>query len=322
MKPLIVLGCLILGAQAAERPTVLIVVGAPGAPEYGGGFVQWAGRWESAAEKAGAKFLRVGDGPTGEKTDRRRFEALIRAEPKESADALWLVLIGHGTFDGRTAKFNLRGPDVSAAELADWLAPFKRPLAVVNCASASAPFINRLSAPGRVVVTATKSGYELNYARFGDYLSAAMATGAADLDKDEETSLLEAFLLASARTAEFYEQDARLATETALIDDNGDGLGTPAGWFRGTWATRRAKDGASLDGSRARQLHLIRSRPEQGMPREVRARRDELERAVAELRQSKGEKTNEDEYYARLEPLLVELARLYAALETADHPVE
>ena len=29
------------------------------------------------------------------------------------------VLIGHGTFDGKEAKFNLRGPDFSATELAD-----------------------------------------------------------------------------------------------------------------------------------------------------------------------------------------------------------
>ena len=114
---------------------------------------------------------------------------------------------------------------------------------MINCASSSAPFINRLSAPDRVVVTATKSGYELNYARFGDYLSAPSPTPAADLDKDEQTSLLEAFLLASGRVAEFYEQEARLATETALIDDNGDGQGTPAAWFRGVRAVRRAKTG-------------------------------------------------------------------------------
>jgi len=318
MKRLIVMSWLMIAAEAVGEPTVVIVVGAPGAPQYSDRFAAWGGRWQAAAAKAGAKCLRVGDDQSSEKTDRQRLETVLAAEPKESGDALWLVLIGHGTFDGRAAKFNLRGPDVSAAELADWLVPFERPLAVVNCASASAPFINRLSAPGRVVVTATKSGYEQNYARFGDYLSTAIADPAADLDKDNETSLLEAFLLASGRVAEFYEQGARLATETALIDDNGDALGTPAKWFRGTWATRRAKDGASLDGAAARQFHLIRSRPERNMPPDVRARRDELERTIAELREGKDEKTNENEYYAKLEPLLVELARLYAALEARD----
>ncbi len=315
MKLLVLVTWLIIGPEMAEQPTVLIVVGAPGTPEYGREFARWAGRWELAAKKAGAKCLRVGDGQANNPADHQSLQALLAAEPKQSAEALWLVLIGHGTFDGRAAKFNLRGPDVSATELAQWLAPFKRPLAVVNCASASAPFINRLSAPGRVVVTATKSGYEHNYARFGDYVSAAVVDPTADLDKDQQTSLLEAFLLASRRVAEFYEQEARLATETALVDDNGDGLGTPAAWFRGSRATRRAKDGASLDGSRARQLHLIRSPSEQEMPPEVRARRDRLERAVVELRDGKSEKTNDDEYYAKLETLLVELARLYAGLE-------
>jgi hypothetical protein len=33
--------------------------------------------------------------------------------------------------------------------------------------------------------------------------------------------------------AEFYEADGRLATEHALLDDNGDSLGTPADFFRG-----------------------------------------------------------------------------------------
>ncbi|MHC4406182.1 MAG: hypothetical protein ACYTG0_41635 [Planctomycetota bacterium] len=320
MKSLILLTLLVVAAEEDERPTVMIVVGAPGAPEYGEPFREWADRWQRAAEQNGVKCLRFGDGPAGEETDLARLEALLAAEPKQSAEALWLVLLGHGTFDGRVAKFNLRGSDVSAAQLAQWLAPFKRPVAVVNCASASAPFINRLSGPGRAIVTATKSGFEYNYARFGDFLSKAIADPAADLDKDEQTSLLEAFLSASAGVVEFYQQEARLATETALIDDNGDRLGTPAGWFRGTRTTRRAKDDASPDGSLAGRFHLARSRLEQRMPPEVRARRDELERALAALRQGKTDETDEDAYYARLEPLLVELARLYADLEKPAVP--
>ena len=211
---------------------------------------------------------------------------------------------------------------MAAKELAEWLEPCDRPLAVVNCSSASAPFINRLSGPRRVVVTATKSGYELNYSRFGGYLAEAISDRKIDIDKDAQISLLEAFLAASARTAEFYEQEARLATEHALIDDNGDGLGTPAEWFRGTRAVRRAKDGASLDGTRARQLHLIRSPAEQSLAPDVRARRDELERAVALLRDGKPEDADEDAYYAELETLLVELARLYASLEEPARSTE
>jgi hypothetical protein len=206
----------------------------------------------------------------------------------------------------------MRGPDFSATELAEWLKPFKRPIAIIDCSSASAPFINKLSGTNRVVITATRSGAEINYARFGQYLAEAIADPQADLDKDGQTSLLEAFLMASRRTAEFYETESRLATEHALLDDNGDGLGTPADWFRGIRAVKRAKAGAALDGMRASQFHLIRSEQEQQLPPEIRARRDELEMQIVKLRDGK-EKLNEDEYYEELEPLLVDLAKLSRA---------
>ena len=205
----------------------------------------------------------------------------------EGGEPLWIVLIGHGTYDGREAKFNLRGPDVTDLELSQWLAPIKRPVAVLDCTSASGPFLNRLSAPNRVIVTATRSGDELNFARFGQYLAETIADPNADLDKDGQVSLLEAFLTASNRVDEYYKTHAQLATEHALIDDNGDRLGTPADWFRGVRATQRAKDGAPLDGLRAHQLHLIRSDREQALPEADRRRRDELELALAALRDQK-----------------------------------
>lgn len=314
MSAFVIIASLILRAELAERPAIIVVVGAPGAPEYGTAFDTWAGRWEKAAKGAGVPFARLG----GEGATRDRLEQLIAAQEKDGPGALWLVLIGHGTFDGRKAKFNLMGTDVTATELGTYLAPFRRPLVVVNCASSSAPFINRLSGPNRVIVTATKSGYEMNYARFGDHLSAAMDDPAADLDKDEQVSLLEAFIFAAARTVEFYEGQARLVTETALIDDNGDGRGTPAVWFRGVRAIRAARDGASLDGVRAHHIHLVPSWRERAMPPGVRERRDELERAIRALRERKDTFATEEEYYAALEPLLVEMARLYEEVERME----
>jgi hypothetical protein len=302
--------CLALSLAPGERPTVLVVVGAQGADEYGKQFRQWAGRWEDAAARGGASFVVVGLSDQGQTDDRKLLEQVLAAEAAESPEPLWLVLIGHGTFDGRTAKFNLRGPDVSAAELAPWLRPIQRPLAVVNCASASAPFVNELSGANRVVIAATKSGHEHNFTRLGDYLSAAIVNPKADLDKDGQTSLLEAFLLAGVEVDEFYQDEGRLATEHALLDDNGDRLGTPAGWFKGVRAVKVAKNGASLDGVLANQFHLLRSPNEQRLSAAARPRRDELEREIAKLR---GEKTRlgEEEYYRQLEPLMVELAKVY-----------
>jgi hypothetical protein len=238
------------------------------------------------------------------------------AKVNAAAEPLWVVLIGHGTYDGREAKFNLRGPDLTDLELSQWLAPYKRPVVIINCASASGPFINRLSGSTRVVVTATKSGFEMNFARFGEYLAETIADPHADLDKDGQVSLLEAFLTAGSRVDEYYRTHSQLATEHALLDDNGDKLGTPPNWFHGVRATQRAKDGAALDGTRAHQLHLIPSDNERGIPVELRRKRDQLELSIAALRDQK-QKLGEEEYYGRLDKLMVELARLYREIPGA-----
>ena len=122
--------------------------------------------------------------------------------------------------------------------------------------------------------------------------------------------MLEAYLVAGNQTAEFYRTRSRLATEHPLIDDNGDRLGTPADWFRGLHATKRAKDGAEPDGVRAHQFHIILSDREQRMSLDQRQRRDKLEQSAAALR-SKKDRIPEDEYYAQLETIMTELAHLY-----------
>src|SRR3954454_7129658 len=269
MNSLLALCLCIVNPPAPDRPSVLIVVGAPGSAEYGSQFREWAGRWKHAAEKAVADAAVIGESEEAGMPDVERLRELLSAKAGEGGLPLWVVLIGHGTYDGKEAKFNLRGPDVTDLQLSQWFDKIKRPVAVLNCTSASAPFLNRLSAPGRVIVTATRSGGELNFARLGQYLSETIADTASDLDKDGQVSLLEAFLTASRRVGEYYKTHAQLATEHALLDDNGDRLGTPAEWFRGVRATRRAKDGAPPDGLRAHQLHLIPSDREKALPADV-----------------------------------------------------
>ena len=302
--------CLASPGAADDRPCVLIVVGAPGTPEYAAQFRNWADQWQAAAKKGSAESVRIGLDEQTNVTDRDQLRAALAEHSTTGREPLWVVLIGHGTYDGRIAKFNLRGPDVTEAELAEWLAPLKRPLVLIHCGSASGPFLSKLSGTNRVIITATRSGDEQNYARFGQFLAEAIADPRADLDKDGQVSLLEAFLTAGSRVNEYYKTHSQLATEHALLDDNGDKLGTPADWFRGVRATKRAKDGAALDGVRAHQLHLVPSDREKALTPEIRQRRDQLELAIAALRNEK-EKLKEDEYYRRLEPLFVELAKLY-----------
>lgn len=298
-----------------ETPTVIIVVGAAGTAEYGAVFTQSAELWQKAASKGNAKSIIIGpdEGPE----DRTILQHTLENEPNEIEMALWLVLIGHGTFDGRTAKFNLRGPDFSSEDLAEWLKPFNRPIVIINTTSSSAPFLNKLSGNNRVIITATKSGYELNYTRFGKYFADSINEPQADLDKDGQTSLLEAFLTASNRVAEFYSAEGRLATEHALLDDNGDGLGTPADWFRGIRPVKKARDNTTLDGYRAHQFCLVPSEAENKMPPQLRAKRDQLELEVIKLRDNK-ESFSEGEYFTKLEKLLYEMAQIYEQIDKTD----
>ncbi|MGD1029589.1 MAG: hypothetical protein ABSA05_00470 [Opitutaceae bacterium] len=310
-------------APATDRTSVIVVVGIAGSGEYGPIFSDEADRWEKISAQADAKFLAIGRKDAGPASDHDLLRQALEAEPKDGLGKLWLVLIGHGTFDGKEAKFNLRGPDLPASELALWLRPFHRPLAVIDTTSASAPFLTKLSGPDRVIITATRSGDEQNYARFGQYFIEALADPQSDLDKDGEVSLLEAFLSASARVAEFYKTEGRLATEHPLIDDNGDGLGTPPDWFEGVRAVKKARDGASVDGPLAQQFVLVPSAEEQKLSPAVRAQRDRLELAVSRLRDNKAS-LPADDYYSKLEALLLQLARLYpqpganAGVKTSD----
>ena len=293
----------------ASKPTVVVMAGAPGEEEFAKVFLQAAESWQRAAEKARVNFVGIGMTNSAATNDLALFHAAMEKEPKTSSAELWIVLLGHGTFDGKEAKFNLHGPDLSASSLSNMLIGFHRPVAIINAASASSPFIKALSRTNRVIVTATRSGAEENYARFGRFLSQAIADTEADLDKDGQTSLLEAFLMASRRVAEFYKSEGRLATEHALLDDNGDGLGTPPDWFRGIHAVKKAANNAALDGMRAHQWHLIRSSTDQKLTAEQRQRRDSLELEIGKLRQQKSS-MSEGDYYKKLEQLLTELAEI------------
>jgi hypothetical protein len=292
------------------HPTLLVIVGAAGEPDFMTNFIQQATAWQKACEGSGWKQVTIGVDGAGATNDYDRIRESLTTEPKEGLAELWIVLIGHGTFDGKEAKFNLRGPDVSATEMAAWLKPIRRPLAVIDTSSASAPFLNALSASNRVIITATRSGHEQNYTRFGTYIARAVRDPAADLDKDGQVSLLEAFLLASHQTAEFYKAESRLATEHALLDDNGDGLGTPADWFRGVRAVKKAKEGATVDGLLAAQFCIAPGGIEATLSIEQQVQRDALERAVYLYREKKGS-IPEDEYYKELERLLLELGKWY-----------
>lgn len=163
------------------------------------------------------------------RSTREQIESCLHelAETAGIEDRILIVLIGHGSYDEDEAKFNLPGPDISATEFSLLLDSFgTTSLALVNCASSSGAFIEKLSKPGRIIITATRSGRERNETVFARFFVEAFAEEGADLDKDERISLLEAFEYARRLTSDYYEKGKQILTEHALLDDNGDGEGS------------------------------------------------------------------------------------------------
>jgi len=141
-------------------------------------------------------------------------------------DVVSIILIGHGSA-GEGARFNVTGPDVSASEFAGWLRPLEgRRLTIVVATSASGEWIPALAAPGRIVVTATRTAFERNESVFHSKFAEAFDGDAADADKDGRVSILEAFNHAAREVQREYESSGRLQTEHALLDDDGNGEGS------------------------------------------------------------------------------------------------
>ena len=225
--------------------------------------------------------------------------ASIKAAAQADSFVL-VILIGHGSVDNQQAKFNLVGPDLSAKDYSALLGslPCKR-TAFINCASSSGDFIKPLSAEGRIVITATRSGSEQNATMFAEHFIAGLTDFAADADKNGRISLLEAFNYTNKLTADFYKGKNRLATEHALIDDNGDGVGhEEATGGDGSLAKLVFLDSKQLDeaGGDAETAKLI-------------AQRQQLEEAIEKLKVRKSE-MKQEEYDAELERLLVDLAKV------------
>jgi len=229
----------------------------------------------------------------------RQTFASLKNEAKPDQE-IFIFFIGHGSYDGKIAKFNLIGPDLSADDYSQLIKNLPtRKVIIINMASASGEFIKPLSANGHIVVTATKSGNEQNAPHFGEYFIAALGNPEADADKNGRVSVLEAFNYATKLTNDSYDQAKKIVTEHALLDDNGDGTGHP-----------KAEAG---DGPLAKTTYFD-SLPQQQAGGDVElaklfSERMRLEGEVEQLKARKDQMQSE-EYDTALEKLLIELAKV------------
>ncbi len=223
--------CLCPAPAAAQAVHLLIVVGLAGEPEHGEAFRKWGSALADSAERLGVARSRLvyladrfpaDDGRVSGQATRAGIEQALKelAQTARADDVVMVVLIGHGSFDGREAKFNLPGPDLAPADLD---APLRRlpasRVVVVNTASASGPFVEALSSQNRTIITATRSGAERFATLFGGFFVDALASESADADKNRRVSLREAFDHATREVSRAYEREGLMATEHARIDD-------------------------------------------------------------------------------------------------------
>jgi hypothetical protein len=295
---------------SAQQSHLLVITGSAGTPTHSQQFHEWATRLvQAATSKHGLAANNVvylsekpelGGGNAGRSTreavEKAFTDLATRSSPGES---VLIVLIGHGSAEGGEARFNLPGPDFTARDYQRLLEKLPgRKIGFVNTASASGAFLDALSAAGRVIVTATRSGMEKNETVFAGHLATAYAGDGADTDKDNKVSLLEAYTFAAREVERWYNEQNRLLTEHAQLDDDGDGKGVAK------------PDGRAGDGLVARALWLAGTPAAAASNPQLRAlyeERKQLEEKVATLRTMKAS-MDAAIYERELEKLLLELA--------------
>jgi hypothetical protein len=223
-------------------------------------------------------------------------------------DSFVLMLIGHGSFDGQDYKFNLPGPDISAIELAtlcDRVAASRQ--LVVNMTSASGGAIPAMQKPGRAIISATKSGSEKNATIFARYWVQAMRDAAADADKNDVVTALEAFRFAGRQTTAFFETQKRLATEHAVLEDTGQGEGV---------REPSSENGQGLLASSFPLLRIGQAQRAAADPakRKLLERKEEVEQQIDKLKYEKAALPQEV-YRKQLTAQLLELAKLQEELD-------
>lgn len=296
---------LALGAPLSASTYYLTITGLGGEPDYEQHFAMWAKDIEKSVKPVPDSKVETLVSATREQVRAALDRLAKEARPQ---DAVVLMLIGHGSFDGYEYKINLPGPDLTGAELATLLdrVPATRQL-VVDMTSSSGGAIASLRKPNRVVIAATKSGTEKNATVFARYWVEALGDPAADGDKNDVVSALEAFRFADKKTVAFYESQNRLATEHAVLEDTGKGEGV------------RAPSPENGEGMLAAQFPLLRIGASAAAAKDpaklqLLAKKEDLEQQIDKLKYQKAA-IPPDEYKKQLGALLLELAKTQEALD-------
>lgn len=300
---------LLLSAIPARAGVYYVTVaGLGGEPDYEQEFTSLATDLDRLLKAPGTDaHVYTLDGNDATRAHMTEVLGKVASQAKPDDDFV-LILIGHGSYDGVEYKFNLVGPDISAADLAalcDHIAA-KRQL-IVNTTSASGGSVPALEKRGRCVIAATKSGTEKNATVFARYWVEALHDPEADLDKNGAVSALEAFQYATKKTAAFYDAQKRLATEHAVFDDTGhqDPVREPA---------TATGEGQLLSSFTLIRLGATQKAYNDPAKRALLAQKEELERKIDTLKYQKLA-MSQDDYKNQLTAALLELAKVQDQLD-------
>lgn len=308
---------LLAASTLAAATHNLVLVGSGGEPEYEQRFADWQQRLEKVlvAKMGHAQDrLHVVAGPDSLRAI-ERVVARLQNELKAD-DVLFVWLIGHGSYRNSAAKLNIPGPDLSAEKLGALLNSLATERVVLlHTASVSAAFISVLSAEGRVICTSTRSPEERNAPLFMEYILNALEGESADQDRDGRISVLELCAQAAVLTQASYDDKGLLATEHALVDDNGDGVGVRLsaredGTFVGAFTSLGE---AGRDGVLAASVFVKDMQYPAGASAALVRQYEQVLAAVEALITQKGT-LDEDAYYRRLETLFLDVARVAAQI--------
>jgi len=299
---------------AADERYALIVSGVSGTEKFAESQKTWVASLQSTLQKqlgfAPERITVLSEGGAAATLANREnvTRTLAALKPKLTADdTLLIVLVGHGTFDGAAAKFNLVGPDMDSTQWKATLEGTPARLVFVNTTSSSFQFVQALSGKNRIVIAATDSSAQKYATVFPQYFIEALEQGAkADNDKNGRLSVWEAFTYASQAVKQAFEQKGTLVTERSIIDDNGDGVGKEASATGG-------------DGVLARTTFLDAGSAAASANPAVAAldkRRIALEVELEQLKARKGEMPA-GQYEEEFERLAIELAKISAQIRSA-----
>ena len=204
-----------LGADAKPKAYALLISGESGEPQFAENYADWVTRLHKILAKQGGLpaenicvLMENKQAAPQICSDTSRKENVLRSlkqlkEKVVPGDQVLIVLIGHATLQDKIQKFCLPGPDITVDEFTEAVNQIQtREIIVVAAHQFSCNLLERLSVPGRVLITATSEPVEGNETYFMEFFVQAYEKQPAA--RKDQPNLLEIFNSAALDCAKWY----------------------------------------------------------------------------------------------------------------------